>query len=75
MAGLWRRNLSSSKPRRAAVVVGGNLNALGVTRALARANIPVILISRRPDDIAAWSRHCVGATVGRSEGEPRIAGL
>ncbi len=75
MAGLWRRNLSSSKPRRAAVVVGGNLNALGVTRALARANIPVILISRRPDDIAAWSRHCVVETVGSYEGEPLIAGL
>ena len=75
MAGLLTQKHKGPTRRRAAVVVGGNLNALGVTRALAQANIPVILLSRQPDDIAAWSRHCIADAVASYEGDALIDGL
>jgi predicted ATP-grasp superfamily ATP-dependent carboligase len=47
-----------------AIVVGGNLNALGVVRSLARGGVPIHLIARAHDDIAAWSRYCTTHVAG-----------
>lgn len=47
-----------------AVVVGGNLNALGVVRSLAAGGVPVILAPTRRDEIAAWSRYARVEPVG-----------
>lgn len=44
-------------PEIPAVVVGGNLNGLGVVRSLARGGIPTYVIATSRDCPAAWSRH------------------
>jgi D-aspartate ligase len=40
-----------------AVVVGGSLNALGVTRSLSAAGVPVVVLDTTRQCPAAWSRH------------------
>ena len=44
-------------PATAAVVVGGGINALGVVRSLARARVPVIVVSSQADAPAMRSRY------------------
>jgi predicted ATP-grasp superfamily ATP-dependent carboligase len=41
-----------------AVVVGDNLNGLGVVRSLARGGVPTILVGTTRRRAAMWSRHC-----------------
>ena len=45
-------------PKPAAVVVGRNLNALGIVRSLAAGGVPVVLLCTSRFDFAALSRHC-----------------
>ena len=47
------------QPHIPAVVVGGNLNALGVVRSLALCHIPTYAIVAGRDGPAAWSRHAI----------------
>jgi D-aspartate ligase len=46
------------EPTVPAVVVGGNLNGLGVVRSLVRGRMPIYLVDTSRRCPAAWSRHC-----------------
>ena len=63
------------QPHAPVVVVGGNLNALGVVRSLARAGIAAYALGTSRDCPAAWSRHCRFVPVARLHGEPLIEAL
>ena len=63
------------QPQAPVVVVGGNLNALGVVRSLARADIAAYALSTSRDCPAAWSRHCRFVPVARLHGEPLVEDL
>jgi predicted ATP-grasp superfamily ATP-dependent carboligase len=63
------------QPHAPVVVVGGNLNALGVVRSLARAGIAAYALGTSRDCPTAWSRHCRFVPVARLHGEPLIEGL
>jgi predicted ATP-grasp superfamily ATP-dependent carboligase len=56
-------------------VVGGNLNALGVVRSLARGRVPIHLVARADDDIAAWSRYCSAHVAGAFDESSLLACL
>ena len=58
-----------------AVVVGGNLNALGVVRSLARAHIPTYVLTPTWDCPAAWSRHARAVRTPSLEGNLLIETL
>ena len=58
-----------------AVVVGGNLTALGVVRSLARAGIPVYLACDRRFCPAGLSRRCTLLRVPELEGRGLVEGL
>lgn len=57
-----------------AVVVGGNLNALGVARSL-RAAVPVTVVGTSRRQPAAWARGCRSVLVPRLHGPGLIAAL
>ena len=58
-----------------AIVLGGDLNALGVVRSLAAAGIPALVLDSSPFHAALWSR-CARARVVRSLcGRPLIEAL
>ena len=59
-------------PRIPAVVVGGNLNALGVARSLARSRIPTYIITENYSCPAAWSRHATTVRTTNLYGEALI---
>lgn len=58
-----------------AVVVGGNLNGLGVVRSLARGRVPVVVLDTTRRCPAAWSRHCRFRLVPSLAGEVLIDAL
>jgi len=58
-----------------AVVVGGNLNGLGVVRSLSRGRIPVVVLDTTRQCPAAWSRYGVFRRASHLEGEMLIDAL
>lgn len=58
-----------------AVVVGGNLNGLGVVRSLSRGRIPVVVLDTTRQCPAAWSRYCVFRRASHLDGEMLIDAL
>jgi D-aspartate ligase len=58
-----------------AVVVGGNLNGLGVARSLSRGHVRVVVLDTTRRCPAAWSRHCAFRRVPSLEGEALIDAL
>ena len=56
------------QPPVTAIVVGGELNGLGVVRSLARANVPVIVVDSSASNAALWSRHARTHRVDSFEG-------
>lgn len=63
------------RPKLPAVIVGGNLNALGVARSLARGNIPTIVLAVGRACPAAWSRHARIVRAPQLHGEILIDAL
>jgi predicted ATP-grasp superfamily ATP-dependent carboligase len=59
----------------AAVVVGRNLNALGIVRSLAAGDVPVVLVCTSRFDVAALSRHCRIEVVRALSGRELIEAL
>ncbi len=57
------------------VVVGGNLNALGVVRSLARSRIPTHVMSTSRNCPTAWSRHATFVRARSLQGEELIDAL
>ncbi len=47
----------SSEKKVAAVIVGGDLNGLGVVRSIARQQIPIVAVDTLSSRAALWSRH------------------
>jgi D-aspartate ligase len=58
-----------------AVVVGGQLNGLGVIRSLAAAGIPSTVVDDSLRNVAMWSRWTKGHLVERVFGRPLVDGL
>ena len=58
-----------------AVVVGGNLNSLGVVRSLARNHIPTYVMSTGRNCPAAWSRHAKFVRAQSLQGDALIGAL
>lgn len=58
-----------------AVIIGGNLNSLGVVRSLARGGIPVVVLARSRDCPAAWSRYARLVRIQRLQGDALIDAL
>lgn len=58
-----------------AVVVGGDLNGLGVIRSLARKAVPTIIVDRDERNIAMRSRYAEKVVFGALEGDRFIADL
>jgi D-aspartate ligase len=58
-----------------AVVVGGNLNGLGVVRSLARGGVSVVVLESTRRCPAAWSRHCAYVRARSLEGAQLIDAL
>ncbi|MGH8227622.1 MAG: carboxylate--amine ligase [Steroidobacteraceae bacterium] len=58
-----------------AVVVGGNLNGLGVVRSLSRGGVPVVVLETTRRCPAAWSRHCVYVRARSLQGAGLIESL
>lgn len=58
-----------------AVVVGGNLNGLGVVRSLARGRVPVVVLDTTRRCPAAWSRYCTFRRVPSLAGEALVDAL
>ena len=52
----------------AAVVVGGELNGLGVVRSLAAGGVPVVVVETSAEKAAVWSRHAKTCLVPSFEG-------
>lgn len=65
------RGPTSVRPT-AAVVVGGNLNGLGVVRSLARGDVPVVVLETTRRCPAAWSRYCTYVRAPSLEGAQLI---
>lgn len=63
------------QPEIPVVVVGGNLNALGVVRSLARNRIPTYVMSTSRNCPAAWSRHATFVRAKSLQGEPLMDAL
>lgn len=63
------------RPEIPVVVVGGNLNGLGVVRSLARGRIPSYVMSTTRNCPAAWSRHSTFVRTASLQGEPLIDAL
>ena len=63
------------QPEIPVVVVGGNLNALGVVRSLAHSRIPTYVLSTTRNCPAAWSRHATYVRAKSLQGEPLIEAL
>lgn len=61
--------------KRVAVVIGRNLNALGIVRSLAAGGVPVVLVCTSRFDVAALSRHCRIEVVRRLGGRDLIQAL
>lgn len=57
---------------RPAVIVGGELNGLGVCRSLARGNVPAYVLARRRFDAAMWSRYATPVASGALHGQALI---
>jgi D-aspartate ligase len=55
-------------PNVAAVVVGGELNGLGVVRSLAGQGIPTVTVDTESNRAALWSRHTRGRLIRSFEG-------
>jgi predicted ATP-grasp superfamily ATP-dependent carboligase len=58
-----------------AVVVGGDINGLGVVRSLAREGVPTYLLSSTPRDPAMWTRHGKKAVIGALSGQALVTAL
>lgn len=58
-----------------AVVVGANLNGLGVARSLRRGNVPVYVVDTSRQRPAMWSHACRAVIVDQLHGRPLIHGL
>lgn len=58
-----------------AVVVGAQVNGLGVVRSLAAAGVPSIVVDDRRSHVAMWSRRCKRHLVERVFGRPLVNGL
>lgn len=58
-----------------AVVVGDELNALGIVRSLGIANVPVLKVVTTPRALSAQSRYGRSVLVGQTEGEELVAKL
>lgn len=58
-----------------AVVVGAELNGLGVVRSLARGRVPTILVDTTRRHAAMWSRRCRTAVVDKLSGQALVDGL
>lgn len=58
-----------------AVVVGAQVNGLGVVRSLAAADVPTIVVDDRLHHVAMWSRWCKRHLVERVFGRPLVNGL
>ena len=58
-----------------AVVVGDNLNGLGVVRSLARGKDPTVLVGTTRRRAAMWSRHCRTVVVDKLHGRSLIDDL
>jgi predicted ATP-grasp superfamily ATP-dependent carboligase len=56
----------------AGVVVGAELNGLGVARSLARAHVPVVAVDRRTVHAGMWSRHVSSHLVKSFVGKPFV---
>ncbi len=63
------------KPEIPVVVVGGNLNALGVVRSLARSRIPTYVMNTTRNCPAPWSRHATYVRAKSLQGESLIEAL
>lgn len=63
------------QPEIPAVVVGGNLNGLGVVRSLARIGIPIYVMATSRDCPAAWSRHARFVRAPTLQGEVFLKAL
>ncbi len=61
--------------RRPAVIVGAELNGLGVCRSLARGNIPTYVLGCRRFDAAMWSRYAIPVRTETLHGPRFIAAL
>ena len=59
----------------AAVVVGGELNGLGVVRSLARERIPIVAVDTLSSRAALWSRHARSCVVRTFAGQGFVADL
>lgn len=66
------RRHSGSTP---AVVVGAQVNGLGVARSLATAGVPVTVVDSTLRSAAVWSRRCNSYFVDRTHGRALIDGL
>src|ERR1700680_3413736 len=58
-----------------AVVVGAELNGLGVVRSLARGRVPTILVDTTRRCASMWSRHCRTVVVDKLHGQSLIESL
>ena len=63
------------QPKTPAVIVGGNLNGLGVARSLARGRIPAYVLGRNRDCPSAWSRHVTFVPTRSLQDEALISAL
>jgi D-aspartate ligase len=60
---------------RPAIVIGGELNGLGVCRSLAMAGVPTFLLDRKRLNPAVWSRYTTSVTVGALQGQELLSAL
>jgi D-aspartate ligase len=58
-----------------AVVVGAQVNGLGVVRSLAACGVPTTVVDATLRSPAMWSRHCNSYFVERTHGRPLVDGL
>ncbi len=61
---------AAGKMQTCAIVIGGELNGLGVCRSLGLGNITTYLIGRSRVDAAMWSRHARPRRVAMLNGRP-----
>lgn len=67
--------MDSGKHACTAVVVGTDLNALGLVRSLAAGNVPIVVVGDREGGAAMDSRHGRKVAVAETAGEPLLAAL
>lgn len=64
-----------SESRVPVVVIGGELNALGVCRSLAKGGMPIWVVGRKRSNPALWSRHAKAAVAPTLHGPDFVAFL